>query len=115
MKGTIKEEQVIVNIVQLIRHELQKIETINSFEFEIKASGRVHEGDVKITFCLDSSYDSYVSCKGNSIAAVLQEFMRRFGWNARHSPLLITAGESLTEEAEQVISEVAETNVGSVN
>ena len=102
MKGTINEEKVIINIVQLIRGELQKIETLNGFEFEIKAEGRVHDGDVKITFRLDSHYDSYVCVKGNSIAAVLQEFMRRHGWNSRHSPLLITAGESFAgEDAEQ--------------
>lgn len=87
------EEEDIVNMVRMIRTELQQIETLQAFEFTIRASGRVHEGDIELTFKLDHPYESGVYVTGNTVAAVLQEFMRRHGWNKRHMPLMIGSGE----------------------
>ena len=94
------EEELIVNMVRMIRDELRQIESLQAFEFTIRAEGRVHEGDVSLTFKLDHPYESGVYVTGNTIAAVLQEFMRRHGWNKRHMPLMITSGEVNDSEAE---------------
>ena len=85
-------EDLIVEQVRFIRSELQKIETLDAFEFIVKAEGRVHEGELKIVFSLDHPYEMGVIAKGGDINVVLEEFMRRFGWNKRNNPLMISNG-----------------------
>lgn len=81
-------EQHLANVVKNIRKELQQIESISSFEFVIKATGRVHEGEVEITFKLEHGYYGGTTI-GNSVNAVVEEFMRRTGWDKRHMPLTL--------------------------
>lgn len=58
---------------------------LNSFHFEIEAEGRVHEGEVKITFALYVNYGETI--KGGSVEAVVMETLRRKGWADRNAPL----------------------------
>jgi hypothetical protein len=69
-----------------VRKELQRDETLHSFGLRIDISGRVHDGDLKLKFTIgDSEYFSQ-SVTGDSLQAVIDEFMRRRGWTAIHSP-----------------------------
>ena len=87
-------EKELVYTVKSIRARLQSIENLEAFTFQITAEGRVHDGEVRITFKLDHPYETGVDVRGNSIGVVLDEFMRRHGWNKRHTVLLITNGAS---------------------
>ena len=78
-QGAIKRE------VKRIRNKLAMDESLSEFCFEITASGRVHEGTVKLAFAIGSStYNT--SLDGDDADEVIEEFMRRRGWKARHAP-----------------------------
>lgn len=80
-------EKAVVEEVRRVRGILQVNENIHRFEFEITASGRVHDGEVKITFKI-GEYD--VSVTGNTVDAAVLEFQRRNGYDAKHSGLVLT-------------------------
>ena len=69
-----------------IREELQQIETISHFDFRIKVSGRVHEGDLNMHYEIE---DYPLKVKGNDLHSAVQEFKRRQGWTERNAPLQI--------------------------
>jgi hypothetical protein len=54
---------------------------------EIEISGRVNDGDLKIQY---GAGDYGPSVKGDTLRNVVQEHMRRSGWNDRHAPLYLT-------------------------
>lgn len=60
---------------------------VGRFEFMIKAEGRTETGEdnVKIEYHLREDYDHWVV--GDSVDAVVEEFLRRKGWNKEHAPL----------------------------
>lgn len=68
-------------------------DSLHRFEFEIKCEGRL-DGEIKITFELGLNYD--VAVKGNSIAAIEAEALRRQDWKAANAPLLLTADDTTT-------------------
>jgi hypothetical protein len=60
----------------------------NGFQFEITASGRILDGEVKVEYTLSEMYgDNRVH--GRDTAAVTDEFLRRMGWNSVNKPLEI--------------------------
>jgi len=60
----------------------------NYFNFRIEAEGRVRDGEVKITFKIgESSYTNVVS--GDSVEAVLTEYLRRINWQKAHDYLAL--------------------------
>lgn len=82
-EGALKRE------IKRVREALQRDETLHSFSIQIKASGRVHEGQVKLEYGVgDSEYG--VDVKGDSLQAVVDELMRRRGWSAVHAPKALT-------------------------
>ena len=72
-----------------IRALLQEIEILPAFRIDIEIDGRVHDGDLNVTFKIsEGSYSDATA--GGDIDAVVREFMRRFGWKARNAPLRLS-------------------------
>jgi hypothetical protein len=80
-------EKAVVEEVRRVRSILQVNEDIHRFAFEINATGRVHDGEVKITFKI-GEYGAAVT--GNTVDAAVLEFQRRNGYDSRHSGLVLT-------------------------
>lgn len=88
-------EIALKEVVKDIRQELASIESISSLNLEIAADGRVHDGDINIEFKLGSCYGNGGQVKGGSIAAVVSEYKRRFGWDERNTPLCLPSTETV--------------------
>jgi len=86
-------EGQVMAIVKDIRERLAVLTDTNTFDFHIKASGRVNDGDVEIKFTLGTLYGSN-HCEGGQLFAVVEEYMRRHGWNKAHAPLCLPSVES---------------------
>lgn len=84
--NTTKFEQAVIAEIKRIREILQENDSISNFTFEITASGRVRDGDVKIKFGC-GEYGASVTA--NSVEAVINEFQRRTGFEKRHSGLCL--------------------------
>jgi len=78
-------ETIVKGQVADIKEQLRGTDSICRFEFTIKAEGRL-DGEVSIHFGL-GEYGTDV--RGDSVSAVVQEFLRRHGWNERHAPLCL--------------------------
>ncbi len=79
-EGALKRE------IKRIRQELQKCDDLSSFNLTITASGRLHDGTVKLKFSLAPDDYGYGGVEGDSINPVLEELLRRHGWEKVHSP-----------------------------
>ncbi len=83
-EGALKRE------IRRTRMELQKIETVAELHLQITASGRLHDGDINLKFKLqDSEYDTINCVVGDTLSAVIEEYMRRHGWGKVHNPKAI--------------------------
>ena len=87
-------ESIVKAKVANIKAELAQVESIGHFEFSITAEGCV-DGEVVVAFHL-GKYSSEV--RGDSVQAVLNEFLRRHGWNERHAPLCLPNVRQAHEE-----------------
>jgi hypothetical protein len=58
---------------------------VGHMTLEIEVSGRVHD-ELKIKYSI-GEYSG--TCEGGDLIAVLDEYMRRRGWNARNAPLAL--------------------------
>lgn len=83
-------EEVIKEMAAYIRNELQQLEDVSSLDFNIMIDGRVHDSELRITFEIGSAYGKGGVVKGGSVDAVLREYMRRFGWDLKHQPLMLS-------------------------
>lgn len=83
-------EEVIKEMAAYIRNELQQLEDVSSLDFNIMINGRVHDSELKITFEIGSTYSKGGVVSGGSVDAVLHEYMRRFGWDLKHQPLMLS-------------------------
>ena len=79
-EGALKRE------IKRVREQLQKVESISAMHLEIQVAGNIHEGDLKLTYRL-GQYAGVV--EGDSLLPVVEEFMRRHGWEKVHTPLAI--------------------------
>ena len=80
-----------VSCVSYIRSRLGEA-NVGGFTFTISASGRTmtDRSEVKIEYNLsDNDWSSHNSVKGNSLEAVVDEMLRRHGWNSTHAPLAL--------------------------
>ncbi len=75
-EGALKRE------IKRVRKELQKVDDLSSFSLKMEVKGRVHEGDVKLSYGIGSEYGTEVT--GDSLNAVLDEYLRRHGWKKVH-------------------------------
>lgn len=82
-------EEAFKAAIKIIRQELADRNIGSSFRFAIEASGRVQDGEVKVAFKLDSLFYPTQDVTGDSILAVLEEYLHRHGWNVRHAPLTL--------------------------
>jgi hypothetical protein len=77
-EGALKRE------IKRLRERL-KHSDLPEFDFTIQAKGRVHGGDVKLEFSLDGDYNCR-AVKGSSLGPVVDEFLRRYGWDKLNAP-----------------------------
>lgn len=82
-EGALKRE------IKRIRNRLKDVEEISEFSVKIEASGRVHDGEVKLSFAIAPNSYGYNEVKGRELNAVLEEMMRRHGWQKKNDPLAI--------------------------
>lgn len=83
-------DQMVKNLAQFLRDELRQLDEISSLDFEISIDGRVHDGELKIEYKLGSSYSTGGLVKGGDLPRVVDEYKRRFGWDKRNQPLMLT-------------------------
>jgi hypothetical protein len=81
-------EQHLVEEVKKLRSRLAS-ENISSLRLDIEIEGRVHDGELLVTFKLGEMY-SGGNASGDSLEAVLGEFLRRKRWSERHESLKIS-------------------------
>lgn len=79
-EGALKRE------IKRVRQQLQQVESLSSMHLEIKIEGSVHSGDLKLTYGLGQYVGKVV---GDTLQAVLDEFVRQHGWEKVHAPLVI--------------------------
>ena len=71
-----------------VRAMLRDADIGGTFYLHVEVSGRIQDGDVSLAYKLsDNSYGPKV--EGNELNAVLQEFLRRNGWEKVHAPKAI--------------------------
>ena len=80
-------ETILLEEIARTKQTLRQDESLSGFELTITASGRL-VGDVSIIFKVADCY-GYAGCEAGSLAAALEEFLRRRGWTARHAPLCL--------------------------
>ena len=85
-----------------IRKELSKVETLSEFKIDIEISGRVHDGDVKLEYALSRSAYGSGKVTGDNIQAVLDEFLRRNGWEAVHAPKAIGYEKVTSDDSDEI-------------
>lgn len=73
-------------IARDVRGSLQQVESISSFNFSVKVSGRVHDSEFKITY----QVGEYDNVKGKDLFTTLREYMRRHGWDEINDPPMIS-------------------------
>ena len=96
-EGALKRE------VKRLREALRKVEKISEFRFTAMAAGRVHEGDVKITFSLCPNSFGGNMVEGDGAQAVLDEMLRRYGWDAVHRAKALTYEKIPSEDSDDGI------------
>jgi phosphoglycolate phosphatase-like HAD superfamily hydrolase len=83
-------EGAIKRAVKQVRKALRNASEGSEFHFRIYAHGRVQEGETKLEISLaDSGYSSGV-VTGNQIQPVIDEYLRRHGWDKLNAPLQIS-------------------------
>jgi hypothetical protein len=75
----------IIDQSKYVCEQLSKIDEIAYFDFNIRISGTTNGEGVDIEYSIGDSRYSSVRVEGNSIKAVVEEFMRRHGWKAMNS------------------------------
>jgi hypothetical protein len=81
--------ELLTEEAQRVRQTLSQIDSLSSFRLDIEISGRVHSGELKIEYKLGEQYTlNFVS--SNEITSLVEEFMRRHGWNEAHQAKLLT-------------------------
>ena len=84
----------IVAVVKEVRQRLADADIGGQFRLDIEVSGRIQGGDVVISYTMGETY-SGSNAKGARLAPVVDEFMRRKGWDERNAPLCL---EDFAEE-----------------
>jgi hypothetical protein len=80
-------EELFKKVTLEIRGRLKEAD-ITRMEFELRAEGRVHDGEILFEVTL-GQYGADV--KGRDIGLVINEFERRHVWNKRNGPLELAA------------------------
>lgn len=84
-------EAATIEVVKGIRTVLAADDdSPNYLEFTVKASGRVRDGELEIKFSLSDMYGAN-NVSGDSVEAVIAEYLRRIGWQKSHEYLALSA------------------------
>ncbi len=97
-------EKLLIEEAKSIREQLSECETLARMDFTIAVEGRVSGGDLEVTFGLGEYGREVV---GNSVDAVVAEYLRRHGWQRHNNPLCI-AQVPLNEIDEDAVIEQEE-------
>jgi hypothetical protein len=80
---------------QHVRERLGEAD-ISGYRLDIASQGRVHGGAPLITYTISSEYGTE-AVSGDRLAAVIDEYLRRKGWNLRHAPRCLPSPYPTTE------------------
>lgn len=81
-------EQFAGSLAASLRQELKPLESLPGFCFDLRIEGRVHSGDLRVEFRIgENQYAQDV--KAGTYRAMIEEFMRRHGWDKANRPLMI--------------------------
>lgn len=81
-----------------LRRQLRQVESLSRFELEITIEGRLHDGDLELKYRI-GEYSKAVT--GDSLGPVVDEFMRRHGWEQIHSPKAIGYDKIPSDDSEE--------------
>lgn len=81
-----KFHNTVVLLARKIREKLQQHDELSRFCFRVEVEGRVHDGDMELVYKI-GSFGGEV--EAHSIDAVLDEWMRRKGFEKRNAPLCL--------------------------
>ncbi len=93
-EGALKRE------IKRVRRELAKCDALPFMRLQITAEGRLHDGDMKLSYCLADQY-GINSVTGDELYSVVDEFLRQHGWQARHAPTAIAYHAAPSDETEE--------------
>jgi hypothetical protein len=94
--GAIKRE------IKRLRERLRLCEGLSEFSLEIEASGRVLDGDIDLSYSLSKSSYGAGKVSGDKLDAVLDEFLRRNGWEKLHAPKAIGYHKIPSDDTDEV-------------
>tara|TARA_Y100000310_G_scaffold327344_1_gene393551 strand:+ start:651 stop:953 length:303 start_codon:yes stop_codon:yes gene_type:complete len=94
-------KESIESMVRTLREEMQVAETCTDFYFRVDATGRLHDGDIRISYQVGEDCYTGEHVKGNDPRICLEEYLRRHGWDTVNAPLSI----SFVEDEEDARSE----------
>ena len=97
----------IEEAVTKLRETLSNYDDQSYFCIKIRAVGRVHDGEVKISYELaDSEYGSH-AVVGGGLNAVLEESIRRHNWRSTNAPLSLSyAPETVSDSGAEIITTI---------
>lgn len=83
----------VANAVRSVRQQLAAANVGSTFRLDVEVSGRIQDGDVIVTYRLGDSYGAN-NPAGARLGPVVQEFLRRRGWNEANAPLCLEAPDA---------------------
>jgi hypothetical protein len=90
----------IILATAALRKRLADADIGGSFGLTINISGRIQDGDVLCEYRLCKNYGS--DTKGHSLTPVINEFLRRNGWEETNAPLALPAPSDMYKSLEPV-------------
>lgn len=97
---------LVAKEVARIRELLKCDESMYNFVLRIDAEGRLHSGEVKITFTVSpTSYVNDEAVSGHNFNTIVEELLRRRGWNAVNTPLALSYDGKIKTADEESMNE----------
>jgi hypothetical protein len=82
-------ETALIDAIVAMREEISGLEDPPSYlNFNIEVDGRVLDGDIEVKFIFEGGNYSQVT-KGGNLVNVVNEYLRRYGWNKRNDALCL--------------------------
>ncbi len=85
-----KFDDMVKDLAIYVREQLKQVDEISSINFSIDVSGRAHDGELRVKYEIGSTYADGGMVKGAKLDIVIEEYLRRFGWDKRNQPLELT-------------------------
>lgn len=86
-------EGMIKRAAAEVKRQLAHAEAGSEFQLTITASGRIHDGDLKIEYGLANNTYGLQVVTGNRLDPTVEELIRREGWDKSHAPLQISQSD----------------------